>query len=99
MNAKAVRQGAAGPAMGNGRFKSSAEAIPSRQRFQKLDIALSLAFVYAVSYSIWDTIRVAMAFAVFGMRLLEIVFFTGVAGSVIVVVISFVEDFQELFDK
>ncbi len=40
-----------------------------------------------------------MAFAVFGMRLLEIVFFTGVAGSVIVVVISFVEDFQELFDK
>ncbi len=31
------------------------------------------------------------------MRLLEIVFFTGVAGSAVVVVISFIEDFNELF--
>ena len=38
-----------------------------------------------------------MAIAVFFMRLLEIVFFTGVAGSAVVVVISFIEDFNELF--
>ncbi len=38
-----------------------------------------------------------MAFAVFGMRLLETIFFIGVAGSAVVVVLSFVEDIQELF--
>ncbi len=38
-----------------------------------------------------------MALALFGMRLLEIIFFIGVAGSSIVVVLSFVEDLQELF--
>jgi hypothetical protein len=57
------------------------------------------AFVDAAFFFVWDTIREAMAFAVFGMRLLEIVFFTGVAGSAIVVVISFIEDFQELFEE
>jgi hypothetical protein len=40
-----------------------------------------------------------MAIAIFFMRLLEIVFFTGVAGSVIVVILSFIEDFHELFEK
>lgn len=33
------------------------------------------------------------------MRLLEIIFFTGVAGSAVVVVLSFIEDFQELFGE
>ncbi len=40
-----------------------------------------------------------MALALFCMRLLEVIFFLGIAGSSIVVVLSFVEDIQELFDK
>lgn len=40
-----------------------------------------------------------MALAVFGMRFLETVFFIGVAGSSIVVVLSFIEDFYELFGE
>jgi hypothetical protein len=39
-----------------------------------------------------------MALAIFLMRFLEVVFFTGVAGSTIVVILSFIEDFQELFE-
>jgi hypothetical protein len=38
----------------------------------------------------------AMAVALFFMRVLEVMFFTGVAGSAVVVVISFVEDIKEL---
>jgi len=38
-----------------------------------------------------------MQFALFGMRLLEVMFFVGLAGSTIVVLISFVEDAKELF--
>jgi hypothetical protein len=45
------------------------------------------------------TICDGMAIVIFCMRLLEIVFFTGVAGSSIVVVLSFIEDFHELFEK
>jgi hypothetical protein len=37
-----------------------------------------------------------MLIAIFFMRLFEVMFFTGVAGSAIVVAISFVEDFQLL---
>ncbi len=33
------------------------------------------------------------------MRLLEVMFFTGLAGSAVVVLISFVEDGRELFGK
>jgi hypothetical protein len=38
-----------------------------------------------------------MQIAIFGMRLLEVMFFVGLAGSTIVVLISFVEDAKELF--
>jgi hypothetical protein len=38
-----------------------------------------------------------MQFAILGMRLLEVMFFVGLAGSTIVVLISFVEDAKELF--
>ncbi|HSZ17835.1 MAG TPA: hypothetical protein VK764_12090 [Terracidiphilus sp.] len=38
-----------------------------------------------------------MSLAIFGMRLLEVMFFIGLAGSSIVVLISFVEDAKELF--
>jgi hypothetical protein len=38
-----------------------------------------------------------MILAVFAMRLLEVLFFVGLAGSAVVVLISFVEDGKELF--
>ena len=37
-----------------------------------------------------------MALAILAMRLLELMFFVGLAGSAIVVLISFVEDAKEL---
>ena len=40
-----------------------------------------------------------MLLAIVAMRLLEIMFFTGLAGSTVVVLISFVEDGIELFGK
>lgn len=40
-----------------------------------------------------------MIFVIFVMRLLEIMFFVGLAGSTIVVLISFVEDAKELFGE
>jgi hypothetical protein len=40
-----------------------------------------------------------MQVALFAMRLLEVMFFVGLAGSAIVVLISFVEDGRELFGK
>ena len=40
-----------------------------------------------------------MTFAIFAMRALEVLFFTGLAGSVIVILISFYEDAIELLGK
>ena len=40
-----------------------------------------------------------MHLALFGMRVLELMFFLGLIGSAIVVLISFVEDGKELFSK
>jgi len=40
-----------------------------------------------------------MHFAIFAMRFLTWMFFVGLAGSAIVVLISFVEDGKELFGK
>ena len=40
-----------------------------------------------------------MGLAVFAMRLMELVFFVGLVGSAVVVIISFVEDGKELFGK
>jgi len=40
-----------------------------------------------------------MQIALFGMHVLEVMFFVGLAGSTIVVLISFVEDAKELFGK
>jgi hypothetical protein len=40
-----------------------------------------------------------MYLAIFAMRLLEVMFFIGLAGSAVVVLISFVEDGRELFGK
>ena len=37
--------------------------------------------------------------AIFGMRLLEVMFFVGLAGSTVVILISFIEDGKELFGK
>ena len=40
-----------------------------------------------------------MIVAIFFIRLLEIFFFVGLAGSAVVVLISFFEDFKELFGQ
>jgi hypothetical protein len=40
-----------------------------------------------------------MILAIFGIRLLEFMFFAGLVGSAVVVLISFVEDFKELFGE
>ena len=40
-----------------------------------------------------------MALGLLGMHVLEVMFFVGMAGSAIVVVISFVEDIHELFGE
>jgi hypothetical protein len=40
-----------------------------------------------------------MALAIIGMRLVEVMFFVGIAGSAVVIVISSVEDMRELFGK
>lgn len=40
-----------------------------------------------------------MPIAIFAMRLLEAMFFVGLAGSTIVILISFVEDAKELFGE
>jgi len=40
-----------------------------------------------------------MALGIFAMHVLEVMFFVGMAGSSIVVIISFVEDAQELFGE
>jgi hypothetical protein len=41
----------------------------------------------------------AMFLALFGMRLLEVVFFLGITGSAVVVLITSFEDMHELFGK
>ena len=38
-----------------------------------------------------------MIFAVFAIRVLEVMFFLGLVGSAVVVAISFIEDGKELF--
>ena len=40
-----------------------------------------------------------MFFAIAAMRILEVLFFTGLVGSSVVVLISFAEDGKELFGK
>jgi hypothetical protein len=40
-----------------------------------------------------------MQVAVLAMRVLEVMFFLGLAGSTVVVLISFVEDAKELFGR
>ena len=40
-----------------------------------------------------------MQIAVFAMRVLEVMFFLGLAGSTVVVLISFVEDAKELIGR
>ena len=43
--------------------------------------------------------NLVMFLALYGMRLLEALFFAGLVGSAVVVLISFVEDGKELFGK
>jgi hypothetical protein len=46
----------------------------------------------------WDTIG-SMIVGNFIIRIMELLFFVGLAGSAVVVLISFVEDGKELFGK
>lgn len=41
----------------------------------------------------------SMVLAIFAMRVLEVMFFLGLVGSAVVVIISFFEDGSELFGK
>lgn len=43
--------------------------------------------------------NLCMPLAIFAMRVLEVMFFVGLAGSAVVVLISFVEDGKDLFGK
>ncbi len=49
-------------------------------------------------FSIWRY-NLGMHFAVIAMRVLEVMFFVGLAGSSVVVLISFFEDAKELFGE
>lgn len=40
-----------------------------------------------------------MIFGVLAIRILEVMFFVGLAGAAVVVLISFFEDFKELFGE
>jgi hypothetical protein len=53
----------------------------------------------AASHAPKQATIVSMGLAIFAMRLLEVMFFAGLAGSAVVVAISFVEDGKELFGK
>jgi hypothetical protein len=61
---------------------------PSREKFRLPHIRVQI-----------QTYNLDMSLAVFGMRALEVLFFTGLVGSTVVVLISFVEDGSELFGK
>jgi hypothetical protein len=43
--------------------------------------------------------NLGMVLAIFAMRVLEVMFFAGLVGSAVVVLISFIEDGKELFGK
>ena len=52
----------------------------------------------SISQSIGVTL-LSMLLVLFGMRLLEVMFFVGIVGSAIVVLITSIEDMHELFGK
>jgi hypothetical protein len=64
-------------------------ATPSRTAFRGENTVCSLETGY----------NLLMILAVFAMRVLEVMFFTGLAGSTVVVIISFIEDGKELFGE
>ena len=50
-------------------------------------------------YELETGYNLAMVLTIFAMRLLEVLFFIGLAGSAVVILISFIEDGRELFGK
>lgn len=56
-------------------------------------------YEFLISAQISSRYNLLMSIAIFGMRVLETLFFMGLAGSAIVVLISFVEDAKELFGE
>ena len=50
-------------------------------------------------FAIGNTINLMLQAGLFAMHVLEVMFFVGMAGSAVVVIISFIEDAQELFGE
>jgi hypothetical protein len=59
---------------------------------------MTIAYIGECKTFAWDRIK-SMIVAVYAMRVLEVMFFLGLAGSAVVVLISFIEDGKELFGK
>jgi hypothetical protein len=85
----------------NGNNSSAAEKMPSSQGCRA---SFAMAGVY---HPVWGELLASplagkgynqrpMFVAIFFMRLFEVMFFAGIAGSAVVVVISFIEDLQLL---
>ena len=53
----------------------------------------------AVNSPCFSATIASMILAILGMRILETMFFVGLVGSAIVILISFIEDGKELFGK
>jgi hypothetical protein len=59
---------------------------------------MTIAYIGECKTFACDRIK-SMIVAVFAMRVLEVMFFVGLVGSAVVVLISFYEDGKELFGK
>jgi hypothetical protein len=96
-----------GPARGNGNSSRQAESAAAAHNFQaprfnKERCIQGRVYSIRVKLAVNAGNRVTIGFmliAVIGMRFLEVMFFVGLAGSSVVVLISFVEDGKELFGK
>jgi hypothetical protein len=75
----------------------AAQANPLKERRRPTPSTVT-AYTGECKTSGWGKIGI-MAVAIFGMHVLELMFFLGLAGSAIVVLISFIEDGKELFGK
>src|ERR1700758_3078670 len=113
-HAKLVRHTGNGPARGKHRFNSAAERTASPRRAwlvlivriggsceSESTIAGAAPCVTRRYSCLLAPSRYTpfMPFILFGMRLLEVIFFIGLAGSAIVILLTSFEDMHELFSK
>src|SRR5215469_2049880 len=100
-HAKMLRHGGIGPARGNGSSSNPALRTAAAQLIH--DLCCILRRVYRNDSGnpgpcLSATIS-GMILALLGMRIIDTLFFLGLAGSAIVILISFVEDGRELFGE